>query len=98
MVPSENLRNVFVEFAHANNLFDRKSEMAKLNEKTAYALATYEIRTENQTPRDKGELQGQFLITLNQVVILIVFSDGKGQECSRFDAGNMLVLSKAFRL
>ena len=72
MVPSENLRNVFVEFAHANNLFDRKSEMAKLNEKTAYALATYEIRTENQTPRDKGELQGQFLISLNQVVILIV--------------------------
>ena len=58
MVPSENLRNVFVEFAHANNLFDRKSEMAKLNEKTAYALATYEIRTENQTPKDKGELQG----------------------------------------
>ena len=98
MVPSENLRNVFVEFAHANNLFDRKSEMAKLNEKTAYALATYEIRTENQTPRDKGELQGQFLIGLNHVVILIVFSDGKRQECSRFDAGNMLVLSKAFRL
>ena len=59
MVPSENLRNVFVEFAHANNLFDRKSEMAKLNEKTAYALATYEIRTENQTPKDKGELQGK---------------------------------------
>ena len=58
-MPSENLRNVFVEFAHANHLFDRKHEMAKLNEKTAYVLPTYEIRTENVIPKDKGELQGE---------------------------------------
>ena len=96
MVPSENLRNVFVEFAHANHLFDRKSEMAKLNEKTAYALATYEIRTENQTPRDKGELQGQSdRADYGQVFMLSTFSNGKRQKRPSSDARDLLVLPEA---
>ena len=58
MIPSENLRETFVEFAKENKLFDRSSEISKLNEKIAYTLATYEIRTENGTPKNKKDLQG----------------------------------------
>ena len=58
MIPSENLRDTFVEFARENKLFSRSSEIGRLNEKVAYVLPTYEIRTENSTPKNKKDLQG----------------------------------------
>ena len=64
MIPSENLRETFVEFAKENKLFDRSSEISKLNEKIAYTLATYEIRTENGTPKNKKDLQGLSILNL----------------------------------
>ena len=60
MIPSENLRDTFVEFARQNHLFSRSTEMGILNEKVAYVLPTYEIRTENSTPKSKKELQGKY--------------------------------------
>ena len=79
MIPSENLRETFVEFAKENKLFDRSSEISKLNEKIAYTLATYEIRTENGTPKNKKDLQGlsvlklEFFLTLNWILVDSIF-------------------------
>lgn len=58
MIPSENLRSMFVDFAHVNGLFNKTGQMSQINQKIAYVLPNYEIRAEKKSPRDKKDLQG----------------------------------------
>ena len=61
MIPSEGLRENFVNFAHVNSLFNKSGENNDaINQKVAYVLPNYEIRQEKKSPRDKKELQGKF--------------------------------------
>ena len=61
MIPSEGLRENFVNFAHVNSLFNKSGENNDaINQKVAYVLPNYEIRQEKKSPRDKIELQGKF--------------------------------------
>ena len=61
MIPSEGLRENFVNFAHVNSLFNKSGENDDaINQKVAYVLPNYEIRQEKKSPRDKKELQGKF--------------------------------------
>jgi hypothetical protein len=59
MVPSQDLRAMFVDFAHVNGLFNKTGELSDINQKVAYVLPNYEIRAEVQSPRNKKELQGK---------------------------------------
>ena len=58
MIPSDNLRPLFIEFARVNGLFSRVGE-DETPQNIAYVLPTYEVRSEVRLPYTKKELQGK---------------------------------------
>ena len=56
---------MFVDFAHVNGLFNKTGQVSTINQKIAYVLPNYEIRSEKKSPRDKKELQGLDFSLLN---------------------------------
>lgn len=57
MIPSDNLRPLFIEFARINGLFSKVGD-DETPQNIAYVLPTYEVRSEVRLPYTKKELQG----------------------------------------